>query len=170
MRVLSALLAVLGLTASPFSARAQAPADSPVAESNDSVRVNVTLNQDGSRTSYRFDPANHKATATTNDRDGKPQSKIEYELDDLGRFGSARIYGPDGKFQFRSVYKYDAGNRLQEETKYSKDNKLLGRIVYSYDGSGKQTGYSVYDANGKLLGQTSPIAPTPPPKQSKKSR
>ena len=69
--------------------------------SNDSIRVSVTLNEDGSRTSYQFDPANHKATATTTERDGKVRGKIEYVLDDAGRFGSGKVYGADGKFLFQ---------------------------------------------------------------------
>jgi len=74
---------------------------------NDSVRVNVTVNADGSRTAYEFDQPNHKATATTTEPDGKPRSKIRYKLDDAGRFASGVVYGPDGKFRFKSRYKYE---------------------------------------------------------------
>jgi YD repeat-containing protein len=157
------LILVLGSSARFALGQEATPADLP----NDSVRVSVTLNQDGSRTSYRFDPTNHKATATTTDPAGKWQSKIEYELDEAGRFGSDRIYGPDGKFQFRSIYKYDSANHLLEESKFAKDNHLLGRIVFSSNGSGKQTGYAVYDSNGKLIGQTSPVGSAPSAKPKK---
>jgi hypothetical protein len=147
-------------------ARAQAPAQ----QSNDSVRVSVTLNEDGSRTTYQFDSPNHKATATTAGRDGKPKGKIEYQLDDAGRFGSGRIFGPDGKFLFRSVYKYDTASHLQEESKFGKDDRLLSKIVYSYDTAGKQSGYAVYDGAGKLIGQTSSPALAPPTKPRKGGR
>jgi hypothetical protein len=157
-------LIVVALIAS--DARAQAPAQ----ESNDSVRVSVTLNQDGSRTTYQFDNANHKATATTTGRDSKPQGKIEYQLDDAGRFGSGRIFGSDGKFQYRSTYKYDAAGHLQEESKFGKDDRLLSKIVYAYDSAGKQSGYAVYDGAGKLLGQTSSPAVAPAAKPRKGGR
>ena len=145
-------------------------AQAPAQESNDSVRVSVTLNEDGSRTTYQFDNANHKATANTTGRDGKPKGKIEYILDDAGRFGSGRIFGPDGKFQFRSVYKYDAAGHLQEESKFSKDDRLLSKIVYAYDSAGKQSGYAVYDGAGKLIGQTTSPVAAPPAKARKGGR
>lgn len=136
----------------------QAQADS---SPNDSVRVSVTLNEDGSRTSYQFDPANHKAIATTTERDGKVRQKIEYALDDAGRFGSGKVYGPDGKFLFSAIYKYDAAGRLREEGRFSKDNQPAGKIVYDYDAAGKQVGYSLLDKNGKIIGHTSTPTPTP---------
>ena len=128
---------------------------------NDSVRVSVTLNEDGSRTSYQFDPANHKAVATTTERAGKVRGKIEYVLDDAGRFGSGKVYGADGKFLFSTVYKYDAAGRLREESRFGKDNQPTEKIVYDYDAEGKQTGYSVLDRNGKIVGRTSTPTPTP---------
>jgi hypothetical protein len=131
---------------------------------NDSVRVSVTLNEDGSRTVYEFDPSHHKATSTTTTRDGKPQGKIQYELDDAGRFGKGRIFGPDGQFLFRTVYKYDGAGRLQEEARFGKDDQPTAKLVYSYDAAGKQTGYAVYDGSGKLLGQTSSPIPSKPRK------
>jgi hypothetical protein len=152
------------LASSPARAQSAPP------QSNDSVRVSVTLNEDGSRTSYQFDNPNHKATATTTGPDGKPQGKIEYLLDDVGRFGSGRIFGPDGKFQFRSLYKYDAAGHLQEESKFGKDDRLLSKIVYAYDSAGKQTGYAVYDGNGKLIGQTSSPLTAPSAKAHKGGR
>ena len=158
-RLLFALLA-LALAISSVLAQSGSP------ESNDAVRVSVTLNEDGSRTTYQFDPANHKATATTTEHDGKARGKIEYGLDDAGRFGSGRIFGADGKFLFRTVYKYDAAGRLQEESRFGKDDRPSGKLIYSYDAAGKQTGYAVYDSTGKLLGQTSTPAPSAKPRKA----
>ncbi len=158
------LLLLFGLSALPAPAQISAP--SP----NDSVRVSVTLNQDGSRTVYHYDPANHKATATTTSREGKPAGKIQYALDEAGRFGSGRIFGPDGKFLFRTVYKYDGAGRLQEEGRFGQDDKLANKLVYSYDAAGKQTGYSIFDGAGKLLGQTSAAVPAPSAKPGKGGR
>lgn len=64
---------------------------------NDSVRVSVTLNQDGSRTVYKFDPPTHRPTATTTGANGKPAGKIEYVLDEVGRFSGGEVFGADGK-------------------------------------------------------------------------
>jgi hypothetical protein len=139
--------------------------------STDAVRVNITVNPDGSRTAYEFDPAHHKATATTTTAEGKPGEKIHYELDDAGRFARGRIFGPDGQFRFRSVYKYDAAGKLEEENQFGKDDHLMSRIVYAYDQAGKQSGYSIFDASGKLLGRTSPgSVPSPSPKSRKGGR
>lgn len=160
------ILAFLPLCLLAQSVVAQPPAPTP----NDSVRVSVTLNEDGSRTVYEFDPPNHKATATTTDRAGKPHGKIQYELDEAGRFGRGRIFGPDGQFRFRSVYKYDAAGRLQEESQFGKDDRLASRIVYTYDPAGRQSGYSVFDGAGKLIGQTSSPTPAPPGKPGKGGR
>jgi hypothetical protein len=158
----STFLPALALALSLVSRAAQGQTDTAP---NDSVRVSVTLNQDGSRTSYQFDPANHKATSTTTERDGKARGKIEYQLDEAGRFGSGKIYGPDGKFLFNASYKYDASGRLLEESRTDKDNQPTGKIVYDYDAAGRQTGYSVLDRNGKIIGRTTPV--TPPPKGRK---
>src|SRR3954453_8825228 len=124
------------------------------------VRVTLSVNDDGTRTAYEFDPANHKATATTTTAEGKQQGKIRYVLDDAGRFASGEVYGPADKFRFKSVYKYDPAGRLSEETQSSRDGVLQNRIVYAYDKAGKQTGYSVYDGAGKLLGRATPVMPT----------
>jgi hypothetical protein len=136
---------------------AQAADSSP----HDAVRVNVTLNADGSRTVYEFDTARHKATATTTAANGKPKGKIEYDLDTANRFSAGRVFGPDGQFQFRTVYKYDGAGRLEAETQFGKDDKVSSKIVYSYDAAGKQTGYSAFDGAGMPLGSTSTAAPTP---------
>ena len=128
---------------------------------NESIRVHVTINPDESRTVYEFDPAHHKATGITTERDGKLRGKIEYELDDAGRFASGRVFGPEGQFRFKSLYKYDGAGRLQEETQRRADETLLAKIVYNYDRTGKQTGFSIYDAAGKLIGGTSSPSPNP---------
>lgn len=161
--LLSALCFVLPLLVGPFLF-SQAPEDSP----NDTVRVNVTINPDESRTVYKFDAAHHKATATTTERDGKVRGKIVYQLDDAGRFARGQVFGPDGRFRFNSFYKYDGGGRLQEEIQRKNDDTLLAKIVYSYDAAGKQTGYSIFDPSGKLVGRVG--GPTPSPPSSSKSR
>ena len=135
----------------------------PTRPESDVVRVNVTINPDGSRTVYKFDSANHKATATTTEPDGKPRGKIDYELDEAGRFASGQVFGPDGQFRFRTLYKYDAAGRMLEEQQLGKDNVLSSRIVYSYDKGGKQTGYSIYNAAGKLIGRFESPNASPPP-------
>ena len=56
--------------------------------SPDAVRVTISLNADGSRTTYQFDDANHKAIATTTNREGKSLGKTHYTLDDSGRFAT----------------------------------------------------------------------------------
>ena len=45
-------------------------------DEKETVRVNVTLNTDGSRTTYQFDQPQHVPTATTSYADGKLLSKI----------------------------------------------------------------------------------------------
>ncbi|MGI9086692.1 MAG: hypothetical protein ACR2HH_02960 [Chthoniobacterales bacterium] len=137
-----------------------APAQLQTPSSNDAVRVTLKVNEDGSRTAYQFDPANHKATATTTSVEGKPAGKTLYVLDDAGRFASGVIYGARGEFLFKSRYKYDPAGRLNEETQLTKDGVVEHKIVYNYDPDGKQTGYAVYDGRGKLLGKTTPIRPT----------
>ena len=137
------------------------------------VRVNVTVNPDGTRTTYQFDQAHHKATATTATAEGKFTGKIKYEIDEAGRFSSGMHYGPDDKFLFKSVYKYSAGGRLDQELHLNGKDALVNKLVYSYDTDGRQTGYTVYDASGNILGQTSPVQgakapPTPKPKKAKK--
>jgi hypothetical protein len=121
-------------------------------EATDAVRVNVTVNPDGSRTTYQFDQPNHNATATITEPDGKLRSKIRYQLDDNGRFANGLVFGPDGKLRFKSTYKYDGAGRMEEETQLGKDGKVRNKIVYAYDANGKQTGYSTFDEKGKLIG------------------
>jgi hypothetical protein len=135
---------------------------------NETVRVNVTINSDGSRTVYEFDPAHHQATGTTTEKNGTLRGKIHYQLDDAGRFATGMVFGPDEKFRFKTIYKYDGGGRLEQETQLGSDNAVLAKIVYSYDSAGKQTGYSIFDAAGKLIGRTP--SSTPPPSASAKPR
>ena len=144
---------------------------SPGQTGSTAVRVTVSMHPDGSRTVYKFDNAEHKAVATTNDPDGKLRETIRYELDDAGRFSSGQISGPDGRLRFKSRYKYDDAGHLLEETQSTADSTLLHRIVYSYDASGKQTGYSVFDASGKLVGGKSAgkVRPSSSPKARQKA-
>jgi hypothetical protein len=128
---------------------------------NETVRVTVSFNADGSRTTYRFDRPNKKATALTTGPDGKVREKIRYELDHSGRFVSGVISDAGGQFRFKSLYKYDAAGRLQEETHLGRDDAVLSKIVYSYNQAGKQTGYSIFDVSGKLIGKTTATSPSP---------
>jgi len=130
-------------------------------ETDQPVRVNVTVNPDGTRTSYQFDQAHHQATATTTTAEGKITQKIKYEIDDAGRFSSGNVMGPDGKFLYKSVYKYTPEGRLDQETHLGKGDALVNKIVYSYGADGRQTGYVVYDASGNLIGRTSPVQTAP---------
>jgi hypothetical protein len=147
---------------------------SPDAARSDAVRVTMSMHQDGSRTVYNFDGAQHKAVATTTDADGKVRETIHYDLDAAGRFSTGEISGPDGRLRLKSRYKYDDGGRLLEEAQSAPDGALLHKIVYSYDSSGKQTGYSVFDASGKLVGRTGAVftraSPSPKKPREKTSR
>ena len=137
---------------------------------NEPVRVNVTVNADGSRTVYEFDQAHHKATATTTTAQGKRLGKIVYQIDDAGRFASGLIFGPDDKLLYKSLYKYGRGDRVEEETHLGKDDAVINKMVYSYDAAGKLTGYTIVDASGKPVGQTSATKASPTPKQKKPKR
>jgi hypothetical protein len=135
------------------------------------VRVTVALHTDGSRTVYRFDDAQHTATAETTGDDGKVRQKINYLLDDTGRYASANIFGSDGKLRFKSRYQYDNAGRLQAELRMDTNDALLSKIVYDYNQAGKQTGYSVFDANGKLLNHVAaepPVAASSPTPRKKR--
>ena len=70
-------------------------------QSDGTIRVRVTVNADGSRTTYRFDDAKHEAVATTTDEEGGPRGKVVYQTDEAGRFISGVVFGPDGKFVFK---------------------------------------------------------------------
>ncbi len=147
----------LALFASPSLTRAQLATASPA-----EVRVTVSLNADGTRTTYEFDSLHRRATATTTGKDGKVVGKIHYVLDDAGRFASGEVFGPDDKLRFKTLYKYDAAGRLIQESQLGSDDSVRNKIVYAYDKNGKQTGYTVYDANGKLLQQTPGVVPHSP--------
>ena len=158
------LIGFLGLLLFTRAALAQtAPNDS-----DQPVRVNVTVNPDGTRTTYQFDQAHHQATAVTTTAAGKVSGKIRYDIDEAGRFSSGLVYGPDEKFLFKSVYKYTPEGRLDQETHLKQDDTFINKIVYSYDSSGRQTGYVVLDAAGKIIAQTSPVQAKPSPAAKKK--
>jgi hypothetical protein len=140
--------------------RAQLATASP-----DAVRVTVSMNADGSRTTYEFDSPHHRAIATTTSKDGKTVGKIRYVLDDAGRFLSGEIYGPDDQLRFKALYKYDAAGKLTQETQLGPDDAVRNKIVYAYDKNGQQTGYTVYDAAGKTIRQTVSPRSSPPGKR-----
>lgn len=133
---------------------------------DDTIRVTVTVNGDGSRTTYQFDNAKHQAIATTADPDGKARGKVVYRLDDSGRFESGVVFGPDDKFLFKTVYKYDAAGRLEQETRLDKGDSVVEKTLYKYDAVGKQIGASTFHATGKLISGTA----SPAPSGSAKSR
>ena len=134
---------------------------------SDAIRVTVSLNADGSRTTYRFDDVNHRASATTTNREGKLLGKTDYTLDESGRFATGMVYAPGKRLRFKSTYKYDDGGKLTQEVQSDKNDAVLHKIVYAYDSLGKQTGYSIYDGAGKLVGQTSASTPSPSPAKKK---
>jgi hypothetical protein len=158
------IFAVLPLPLFAASAlRAQLATPTP-----DTVRVTVSMNADGTRTTYEFDAPHHRAVATTTGKDGKMVGRIRYVLDDAGRFASGEVYGPDEQLRFKTLYKYDAAGKLTQETQLGADDSVRNKIVYAYDTNGRQTGYSVFDAAGKLIRQTPGPAPARSPSPSKR--
>jgi hypothetical protein len=155
-----AFLAAFFVIGAPCFAQAQ-----PSATGGNSIRVTMSLNEDGSRTVYETDSANRKSTATTRNAAGKLMARIRYTLDEAGRYETGEIYGPDDKLRFKTLYKYEASGRLSEETQLTADGAVRHKIVYAFDAAGKPAGYSVYDGSGKLLGQTRPKAPPAPAAQ-----
>lgn len=155
-RAISAVF-LAGFLASANGLEAQAPSPTP-----ETVRVTVSVNADGSRTVYEFDPLHHKAKASTTDKDGKPVGTIRYTLDESGRFIRGEVYGPDDQLRFKTLYKYDDAGRLSQETQLNKDDAVQHKLVYAYDKSGRQTGYAVYDPAGKLVSRKGP-SPTATP-------
>ena len=154
LRILPLLLAFFVCGGSAFG---QATQD---AAAGGSIRVTMSLNDDGSQTVYETDTANRKATATTTSAAGKLQGKIRYTLDEAGRYETGEVSGPDDKVRFKTLYKYDPGpGRLKEETQLTKEGAVRHKIVYAFDAAGKPAGYSVLDASGKLIGQTTQKAP-----------
>ena len=134
----------------------------------DTVRVTVSMNADGTRTTYEFDSPHHRAVATTTGKDGKTVGKIRYTLDEAGRFIGGEVYGPDDQLRFKTLYKYDSAGKLTQETQLGPDDAVRNKIVYAYDKNGKQIGYTVYDAAGKLIRQTPGVSPRPPPPNKRK--
>src|SRR3954469_21616848 len=160
-RLIRALL--LGLMVASFGhIQAQLATATP-----DTIRVTVSMNADGSRTTYEFDAAHHRATATTPTKEGKMVGRIRYVLDDASRFASGEVYGPDEQLRFKTLYKYDSAGKLLQETQLGADDSVRNRIVYVYDKNGRQTGYTVFDASGKVIRQTPGVSPqsTPPAKR-----
>jgi hypothetical protein len=143
-----------------FAATLQSQSVSPTLET---IRVTVSMNADGSKTVYEFDPLRHRATATTTAKDGKLVGRIRYTLDDAGRFASGEVYGPDDQFRFRTLYKYDDSGKLTQETQLGQDDVVRNKIVYAYDKTGRQTGYTVHDAAGKVIRRTPGTRPKPTP-------
>src|SRR5436190_23088488 len=88
-------------------------AQTPAPNSNDTLRVTVTENADGSRTTYPYHNAKHEAIANTADPEGKARGQVVYRIADAGRFGSRAVFGPDGKFRCKTIYKYDRAGRLE---------------------------------------------------------
>ena len=140
------------------------------AAGGDSIRVTMSLHDDGSRTVYETDTANRKATATTTNAAGKVQAKIRYTLDEAGRFETGEVYGPDDKLRYKTAYKYESSGRLKEESQLTADGALRHRIVYAFDAAGQPAGYAVYDAAGRLLGQTTDKRAAAPAKPATKPR
>ena len=134
----------------------------------DTVRVTVSMNADGTRTTYEFDSPHHRATATTTTKEGKMVGRIRYVLDEAGRFTSGEVYGPNDQLRFKTLYKYDDAGKLTQETQLGVDDSIRNKIVYAYDKAGKQIGYTVYDAAGKVLRQTPGISPRPTPATKRK--
>ncbi len=132
-----------------------AKAQLPTSAASTAIRVTVSQNADGTRTSYETNPAEKRATATTTDHRGKVIGVIRYTLDDAGRYATGEAFGPGDKFLFRSAYKYDGIGRVAEETRMNQENVLQMKLVFAYDSNGKQAGYSVYDPAGKKIGETS---------------
>jgi hypothetical protein len=141
----------LALCATGLSALAQS--------ADDTVRVTVTMNPDGSQTVYQTDGAKRQSIATTTGADGKARARIIYKQDAEGRNESGQVFAASGALRFKTLYQYDAAGRLAQETQVAKDGSVRNKIVYSYDAAGHQAGYAVYDGDGKLLGRTTPKKP-----------
>ena len=154
-----------------MSLAAGASAQTQDRATGDSLRVTMSLNEDGSKTVYETDPANRKATATTISAAGKLMGRIRYTLDAEGRYEAGEVYGRDEQLLYKTLYKYEPSGRLAEETQLTKQGAVRHKIVYAYDAAGKPAGYSVLDASGKLLGQTKPKVAAPAAEQpSRKQR
>ena len=160
----------LTISVALIAAAAPAFCQTQDAAASGSIRVTMSLNEDGSKTVYETDTANRKATATTSNAAGKLMSKIRYTLDEGGRYETGEVSGPDDQVRFKTAYKYDTGGQLKEETQLTKDGAVRHKIVYAFDAAGKPAGYSVFDASGKLLGQTTPKRAAAPAQPAEKQR
>src|SRR2546423_3262296 len=78
----------------------------------DTIRVTVSINADGTRTTYEFDAPHRRATATTTTKEAKMVGRIRYVLDDAGRFASGVCYGPDDQLRFNALYRHGAARKL----------------------------------------------------------
>ncbi|HEY3600831.1 MAG TPA: hypothetical protein VGK72_02640 [Chthoniobacterales bacterium] len=127
---------------------------------DDTVRVTVAMNPDGSKTLYQTDNAKQETIATEVGANGQTHRKILYKLDAAGRYESGRVFGADGKLRYKTQYQYDSAGRLQRETHLTRDDAVSSSIVYSYDAAGHQAGYAVYDGEGQLIGKTTAKKPS----------
>src|SRR5437868_11466664 len=93
----------------------------------DTIRITVSMNADGTRTTYEFDSPHHRATATTT-KEGKMIGRIRYMLDDAGRFTSGEVYGPSDQLRFKTLYKYDDTGKLTQETQLGVDDSIRNKI------------------------------------------
>ncbi len=121
---------------------------------DDTVRVTVTVNSDGSKTVYRVDNARHKSVATTITANGRSGGKVIYSLDLEGRYQSGRVFNAAGRLRFETLYRYDDSGRLAEETQINEHDHVQHKIVYIFDNAGRPAGYAIYDGSGRLLGRT----------------
>src|SRR5437868_8328093 len=90
----------------------------------DTIRITVSMNADGTRTTYEFDSPHHRAVATTTTKEGKTVGKIRYVIDDAGRFVSGEVYGPDDQLRFKTLYKYDDAGKLTQEIQLGPDDAV----------------------------------------------
>ena len=123
---------------------------------DDTLRVTVAVNPDGSKTIYQTNEAKRETTATSVGVNGKVRGKTVYKLDGGGRYERGEIFAADGKLWMKTKYEHDGAGRLLSETQFSRNGEVRNKLIYSYDAAGHQTGYAVYDAAGRLLGRTTP--------------
>src|SRR2546423_15426209 len=75
------------------------------------VRVTVSMNADGTKTTYEFDAPNHRAIATTTGNDGKTVGRNRYTLDEANRLASGEVYGRVDKPRFNILYKEEPAGK-----------------------------------------------------------
>jgi hypothetical protein len=127
---------------------------------DDTVRVTVAMNPDGSKTVYQTDDARQETIATDVGANGKTHRRILYKLDAAGRYESGQVFGAEGKLRYKTKYQYDSAGRLERETHFTKNDAVSSSILYNYDAAGHQAGYAVYDAEGRLIGRTTAKKPS----------